>query len=96
MTILFVPYFVQVTLTLFKLNCDKSKELFINFTRSRVEPLPAIRTIQGCTIKFELSVELSVKQGFTINNKLITWNNHIEEVIRKALRRLHFLVQLVS
>ena len=57
---------------LFKLNCDKSKEHFINFTRSRVEPLPAI-TIQRCTMKCESSVKLL---GLTINNKL-TWNNHI-------------------
>ena len=76
---------------LFKLNCDKSKEHFINFTRSRVEPLPII-TIQRCTIKSESSVKLL---GLTINNKL-TWNNLIEEVIMKALRRLYFLVQLVS
>ena len=76
---------------LFKLNCDKSKEHFINFTRSRVEPLPII-TIQRCTIKSESSVKLL---GLTINNKL-TLNNHIEEVIKKALRTLYFLVQLVS
>ena len=76
---------------LFKLKCDKSKEHFINFTRSRVEPLPII-TIQRCTIKSESSVKLL---GLTINNKL-TWNNHIEEVIKKALRTLYFLVQLVS
>jgi hypothetical protein len=29
----------------------------------------------------------------TINNKL-SWNDHIEEVIKKAARRLYFLVQL--
>ena len=31
--------------------------------------------------------------GVTINNKL-SWNGHIEEVIKKAARRLYFLVQL--
>jgi hypothetical protein len=31
--------------------------------------------------------------GVTINNKL-SWNDHIEEVIKKAARRLYFLVQL--
>ena len=73
---------------LFKLNCDKSKELFINFTRSRVQPLPAI-TLQRWTIKSASSV-IRLKLSLTINNKL-TRNNHIEEVIKKALHRLYFL-----
>ena len=76
---------------LFKLNCDKSKEHFINFTTSRVEPLPVI-TIQRCSIKCESSVKLL---GLTITNKL-TWNSHIEEVIMKVLRRSYFLVQFIS
>ena len=73
---------------LFKLNCDKSKEHFINFTRSRVRPLPAI-TLQRWTIKSASSV-IRLKLSLTINNK-VTWNNNLEEVIKKGSRRLYFL-----
>jgi hypothetical protein len=74
--------------SLLQLNGEKCKDLTISFGRNR-QPYPPV-TIDGIPMEKVSKVKLL---GVTINNKL-SWNNHIEEVIKKAARRLYFLVQL--
>lgn len=73
---------------LLQLNSDKCKELLISFSRSRIS-FPSV-TIEGNTIESVSKVKLL---GVTINRTL-TWNDHIEEIVKKASRKLYFIVQL--
>ena len=63
---------------LFQLNCSKCKELPITFSHSR-DPLSPT-TIDGTVINSLSKVKLL---GVTINSTL-TWNEHIEEIEKKA------------
>jgi hypothetical protein len=74
--------------SLLQLNGEKCKELTISFGRNR-QPYPPV-IIDGIPME---KVSKAKLLGVTINNKL-SWNDHIEEVIKKAARRLYFLVQL--
>ena len=71
-----------------KLNIDKYKELRISFASISCEfpPVP----IGGEHIKVVSDAKLL---GLTISSDL-TWNVHITEVIKKAAKRLYFLIQL--
>ncbi|CAB3977035.1 RNA-directed DNA polymerase from transposon X-element [Paramuricea clavata] len=71
-----------------QLNCRKCKELPITFSRSRNLPSPV--NVEGSTIIPVSKVKLL---GVTINSTL-TWNDHIEEIVKKASRKQYFLVQL--
>ena len=73
----------------FQLNCDKSTELSISFRRLQEPPRSAV-TIEGTPIANVNSTKLL---GVTINRKL-TWNDHIREMVKKAARKLYFLVQM--
>ena len=75
---------------LFLLNCDKTKELVINYSRSNQdESFPSVY-IEGKPISIVTSAKLL---GVTINSKL-SWNDHIENLVKSASRKLYFLVQL--
>lgn len=73
---------------LLQLNCEKTKEMIISFRRH----LPCFppSQIDGNPIERTTSVKLL---GLIINNKL-TWNDHVEELVKKSSRKLYFLVQL--
>ena len=75
---------------LFLLNCDKTKELVINYSRSNQdESFPSVY-IEGKPISIVTRAKLL---GVTINSKL-SWNGHIEDLVKSAARKLYFLVQL--
>ena len=71
-----------------KLNIDKCKELRISFASISCEFPPV--AIGGKHIKVVSDAKLL---GLTISSDL-TWNAHITEVIKKAAKRLYFLIQL--
>ena len=71
-----------------KLNIDKCKELRILFASISCEFPPV--AIGGEHIKVVSDAKLL---GLTISSDL-TWNAHITEVIKKAAKRLYFLIQL--
>ena len=66
-----------------QLNSDKCKELRISFAKTK-------QVIDGKDLDVVTSFKLL---GVTITSDL-TWNKHINEVIKKAAKRLYFLVQL--
>ena len=61
-----------------KLNADKCKELRISFAKTKTSPIPPV-IVNGN----ELEVVQHAK-----------WNQHISDVVKKASKRLYFLVQL--
>ena len=71
-----------------KLNNDKCKELHISFARVERDFPPIV--IDGGNVNIVKSAKLL---GLTISNDL-TWNAHITVVIKKASKRLYFLIQL--
>ena len=74
---------------LFQLNGDKSKELTITFSHNSLKfPRALIDGHQPIE-----SVDKTKLLGVTINSSL-TWNNNIEDLVKKAFRKLYFLVQL--
>ena len=73
---------------LFQLNSEKTKELVISFSRDSPQ-FPGV-CIDGTPIKTIQSTKLL---GLTINDTL-TWNDHIEELVKKASNKLYFLIQL--
>ena len=73
---------------LFQLNGEKTKELVISFSRDSPQ-FPGV-CIDGTPIKTIKSTKLL---GLTINDTL-TWNDHIEELVKKASKKLYFLIQL--
>lgn len=71
-----------------QLNTNKCKELRISFARNQQE-LEPIKVMDK-----DLEIVDSVKLlGLTITSNL-SWNLHVNEVIKKASKRLYFLVQL--
>ena len=75
---------------LFQLNCDKTKEHVINYSRSNQnESFPSVY-IEGKPISIVTRAKLL---GVTINSKF-SWNDHIENLVKSASRKLYFLVQL--
>ena len=72
---------------LFQLNGDKTKELTITLSHNSSKFPRAL--IDGLPIE---SVERTKLLGVTINSSL-TWNDHIEDLVKKAFL-LYFLVQL--
>ena len=71
-----------------QLNAKKCKELRIDFSKSTRE-LPLL-TSNNEVLEILPSVKLL---GLTISNNL-KWNNHVTEIIKKAARRIYFLIQL--
>ena len=71
-----------------QLNSDKCKELRISFAKTKQPFQPVV--IDGKDLDVVTSAKLL---GVTITSDLI-WNKHINEVIKKAAKRLYFLVQL--
>ena len=72
---------------LLQLKCNKCKELPITFSRSR--DLPPSVTIEWSAINSVSKVKLL---GVSINSTL-TWNDPIEEIVKKTSRKQYFLVQ---
>ena len=70
-----------------KLNNDKCKELRVSFAGTQAEFSPVI--VNGK----ELEVIQHALLGVTISSDL-SWNQHITNVVKKASKRLYFLVQL--
>ena len=71
-----------------QLNADKCKEMIIDFKRNTHHFSPLV--LDGK----ELPVVSSAKiLGLTISNNL-KWNNHISECLKKASKRLYFIILL--
>lgn len=70
------------------LNNDKCKVLRISFAKKSPEFNPIL--INGEELEIVQSAKLL---GVTISHNL-SWNNHIIEIVKKAAKRLYFLVQL--
>ena len=71
-----------------KLNGDKCKELRVSFAGTQAEFSPVI--INGKELEVVQHTKLL---GVTISSDLL-WNQHISNVVKKASKRLYFLVQL--
>ena len=71
-----------------KLNSEKCKELRISFVKNEPQFAPIV--VDGKDLERVTSAKLL---GLTISSNL-TWNEHISDVIKKASKRLYFLVQL--
>ena len=69
-------------------SADKCKELRIAFAKEQSIFDPII--IEGKEVELVTSTELL---GLTIANDL-TWNDHVNEIIKKASKRLYFRTQL--
>ena len=72
----------------FHLNLEKTKELTISFCHSQEHLDPV--TVGGTQIQATTSSKLL---GLTINN-MLTWNDHVDSLIKKAAKKIYFLVQL--
>ena len=71
-----------------QLNTEKCKEIIIDFKKEKNSFDPIV--IEGK----ELDIVNHAKiLGVTVSNNLL-WNNHINDVIRKANKRLYFIVLL--
>ena len=75
---------------LFQLNCEKTKELVITYGRSKPEDLFPPISIEEEPIGVVTKTYLL---GVTINSKL-SWDDHITKLVKKATRKIYFLVQL--
>ena len=71
-----------------KLNSDKCKELRISFARNKAQLAPIV--VDNKELHCVDSAKLL---GVTISNNL-TWNEHIDQAIKKASKRMYFLIQL--
>ena len=71
------------------LNTDNCKEMRISFTKSQREFEPIL--INGDALEVVDSVKFL---GLNINSSDLTWNIHINEIVKKAYKKLYFLVQL--
>ena len=71
-----------------QLNSEKCKELRISFTKKQSEFHPILVT--GNQLEAVRSAKLL---GVIITSDL-SWNEHINETVKKASKRLYFLVQL--
>ena len=70
------------------MNSEKCKELRISFTKKQSEFHPILVT--GNQLEAVISAKLL---GVIITSDL-SWNEHINETVKKASKRLYFLVQL--
>ena len=73
---------------IFQLNLERTKELTISFCRSPEHFDPV--TLDGIQIQATTSSKLP---GLSINNTL-TLNDHVGSLIKKAAKKIYFLVQL--
>ena len=73
---------------LFQLNLEKNEELAIIFRRSP-EHFDSVK-VDGTQIQATTSSKLL---GLIINSTL-TWNDHVDSLIKKAARKTYLLVQL--
>ena len=71
-----------------QLNPDKCKELRISFSKQS----PDFTLVQVDNKSLEV-VKQAKLLGLTFDNKL-SWNSHIENIVKKASKRLYFLSQL--
>ena len=71
-----------------KLNSKKCKELRISFAKNKPQLAPIVVNNQELEC-----VESAKLLGVTISNNLI-WNMHIDQIIKKASKRMYFLIQL--
>ena len=71
-----------------KLNSEKCKELRISLVKNEPQSVPIV--VDGKELERVTSAKLV---GLTISSNL-TWNEHISDVIKKASKRLYFLVLL--
>ena len=71
-----------------QLNADNCKDLRISFAKEQRVFHSVI--IQGKEVELVTSTKLL---GLTIANNL-TWNDHVTEITKKAIKRLYFLTQL--
>ena len=71
-----------------KLNSEKCKELRISFAKNKSQLPPIVVNNQELKC-----VESTKLLGVTISNNL-TWNMHIDQIIKKASKRMYFLIQL--
>ena len=71
-----------------QLNSDKCKELRISF--SRRPPLFDPLIVDGKESEVVKSAKLL---GITISSDL-SWNNHVDSVIKKVTKRMYYLIQL--
>ena len=71
-----------------KLNEEKCKELRISFSKVPCDFNPIL--INNKSVRVVKSVKLP---GLSFDNKL-TWNLHIEEVVKKVSKRIYYLIQL--
>jgi hypothetical protein len=78
----------QISESQFKLNETKCKELRIGFCKPRAMFDPII--VNGEMLKVVDSAKIL---GLTVSNNL-KWNNHIDQIISKARKRLYILSQL--
>ena len=69
-------------------NAEKCKELRISFNVNPVKMDPIV--VNGKNLEVVECIKLL---GLTINSKL-TWNDHIDDVVKKINKRLYFLSQL--
>ena len=65
-----------------------AKQLTISFGRD--PPLPSTVNIDGIPIK---AIQCTKLLGLTINDKL-TWNDHVEDLVKRSSKKMYFLVQL--
>ena len=71
-----------------KLHTEKCKELRLSFVKNEPQFLPIV--VDGKELERVTRAKLL---GLTISSNL-TWNEHISDVIKKASKRLYFLVLL--
>ena len=71
-----------------KLNSEKCKELRISFAKNKPQLVPMVVKNQELEC-----VEIAKLQGVTMSNNL-TWNMHIDQIIKKASKRMYLLIQL--
>ena len=76
------------TLNRFRLNSDKCKELRVSFPKTQRQFSPIM--VNGKELEIVQKAKLL---GLTISDNL-TWNAHVREVIKKASKRIYFLIQL--
>ena len=79
---------IQCSANKFVLNRDKCKELRVDFSKSTANPDSVL--VYGEPIDL---INESKLLGLTISHDL-KWNTHIESVIKKASKRIHFLKEL--
>ena len=71
-----------------KLSSEKFKELRISFAKNKPQLAPVVVNNQ------ELECVESAKLLRVTISKNLTWNMHIDQIIKKASKRMYFLIQL--